>query len=127
MLNGHGKGYELTLEHREKYLYAFVWGTKLSAPIAARYWNEIAGECFETGFKRILLEKDFQESVGPDEMLLMAEHLGNLLPGCRVALVDRHVNEDINRFGNKLARNRDVLMQVFENVAEAQEWLSTGQ
>lgn len=117
------KGYELTLEERNGYLYAFVSGEKLSAKIAASYWNDIAGVCFEDGYKRILIEKDFAESVGPEEMLLMAEHLGNLLPGCRVALVDRHKHEDINRFGNKLARNRDVLMQVFENVEDAGNWL----
>lgn len=126
-MDGLGKGYELTLEHRENYLYVFVLGKKLSAQIAARYWNEIAGECFETGFKNILLEKDFEESVGPEDMLLMAEHLGNLLPGCRVALVDRHRHEDINRLGNKLARNRDVIMQVFDDVADAQDWLAADQ
>lgn len=126
-MDGLGKGYELTLEHRENYLYVFVSGEKLSAQIAGRYWNEIAGECFEKGYKAILLEKDFRESVGPEDMLLMAEHLGNLLPGCRVALVDRHRHEDINRLGNKLARNRDVIMQVFDDVADAQEWLSTDQ
>ena len=120
-----GKGYELTLEDHDGYLHAIASGEKLSVQIAANYWNEIAGRCFEKGFKAILLEKDFRESVGPEEMLLMAEHLGNLLPGCRVALVDRHRHEDINRFGKKLARNRDVLMRVFENVEDGGKWLSS--
>jgi len=56
-------------------------------------------------------------------MLLMADNLGRLLPGRRIAFVDRHRHDDINELGKKLARNRDVVMQLFESVDSAEKWL----
>lgn len=116
--------YTLTLEERQGYLYALAGGQTLTAEISASYWNEIAGRCFETNIERILIEKDFAEGVGPDEMLRMADHLGNLLPGRRIAFLDRHRHDAINELGKKLARNRDVMMQVFDSVESAERWLS---
>lgn len=118
-----GKGYKLTMEERDGYLYALAGGEKLTAQISAAYWNEIAGRCFETDCYRILIEKDFVEAVGPEEMLRMADYLGNLLPGRRIAFVDRRRHDPINELGKKLARNRDVMMQVFTSVEDAQKWL----
>jgi hypothetical protein len=117
------KGYTLEIEDREGYLYALAAGKVLSAQISAAYWNEIAGRCFEARIERILIEKDFVEGVGPSDMLLMADHLGRLLPGRRIAFVDRRRHDDINELGKKLARNRDVLMQLFDSVPAAEKWL----
>lgn len=105
------------------YTLEIAGGEKLTAQISAAYWNEIAGKCFQVECKKILIEKDFVEGVGPAEMLMMADHLGSLLPGWRIAFVDRHGHDDINELGKKLARNRDVIMQIFENVSNAEKWL----
>jgi hypothetical protein len=118
-----GKGYTLEMELREGYLYAVASGEKLTAQISAAYWNEIAGRCFETECDKILIEKAFVQPVGPGDMLLMADHLGKLLPGRHIAFVDRFRHDDINELGKKLARNREVMMQIFDNVAEAEKWL----
>ncbi|HQU92510.1 MAG TPA: hypothetical protein PLK77_09450 [Pyrinomonadaceae bacterium] len=115
--------YTLKMEDREGYLYALAAGGKLTAQISAAYWNEIAGRCFENNVDRILIEKDFAEAVGPEDMLLMADHLGNLLPGRRVAFVDRHQHASINELGKKLARNRHVMLQLFDSVMAAEKWL----
>ena len=120
---GSDPGYTLKMEDREEYLYALASGEKLTAQISAAYWNEIAGRCFENNTERILIEKDFPEAVGPEDMLLMADHLGNLLPGRRIAFVDRHRHDPINELGKKLARNRDVMMQIFDSVEKAEKWL----
>lgn len=117
------KGYTLELEDRDGYLYALAGGEKLTAQISAAYWNEIAGRCFETECSRILIEKNFVEGVGPADMLLMADYLGSLLPGRRVAFVDRYKHDYINELGKKLARNRDVMMQLFDSVEDAERWL----
>ena len=117
------KGYTLELEDRDGYLYALAGGEKLTAQISAAYWNEIAGRCFETECFRILIEKNFVEGVGPTDMLLMADHLGSLLPGRRIAFVDRYKHDDINELGKKLARNRQVMMQLFDSVDDAERWL----
>ena len=116
-------GYTLEMEDREGYLYALASGARLTAQISAAYWNEIAGRCFENNVGRILIEKDFKEGVGPEEMLRMADHLGNLLPGRRIAFVDRRQHDPINELGKKLARNRDVMLQIFDSVADAEKWL----
>ena len=117
------KEYKLTIEERDGYLYALAGGEKLTAEISAAYWNEIAGRCFEKEITRILIEKDFIESVGPEDMLRMADYLGNLLPGRRIAFVDRRRHDSINELGKKLARNRDVMMQVFDSAQDAERWL----
>ena len=120
---GDEQSYTLEMEEREGYLYAVAGGQKLTAQISAAYWNEIAERCFEKECNKILIEKNFAEPVGPGEMLLMADHLGKLLPGRHIAFVDRFRHDDINELGKKLARNRHVMMQVFETVAEAEKWL----
>lgn len=117
------KPYDITMEDRGDYLYVLVGGDQLTAIIAASYWNKIAGKCFELEKMKILIEKNFKESVGPAEMIQMSSHLGKLLATRRIAFLDRWGHDEINALGKKLARNRDVMMQVFENVNDAEKWL----
>ncbi|MGQ0543353.1 MAG: hypothetical protein ACT4O9_16145 [Blastocatellia bacterium] len=118
-----GDGYTLDMEMRGEYLWVLAGGEKLSAEIATAYWTEIAEKCSEENCRKILIEKDFPESVEPGEMLQMADKLGQLLRESRIAFIDRHDHEDINELGKKLARNRNVLMQLFNNVKDAEKWL----
>jgi hypothetical protein len=117
------KPYTIILEDRGEYLYALVGGDKLTPEIAGEYWREIAGACFELEKKKIMIEKDFVETVSPAEMLQMGIYLGELLATKKIAFIDRHGNDDINELGKKIARNRDVKMQTFHNVDEAERWL----
>lgn len=117
------KSYTMEIEDRGEYLWALVGGEKLTAAISAAYWTEIAEKCDELGLNKILIEKNFRESVGPAEMLEMADNLGRLLPTKRIAFLDRYDHESINELGKKLARNRDVMMQTFKNVDDAERWL----
>jgi hypothetical protein len=117
------KRYTIKLEDRGEYLYALVGGEKLTAEISAAYWREIAGVCFELDKTKILIEKDFAESVSPLEMVHMGTYLGELLATKKIAFLDRHGNEDINELGKKIARNRNVKMQIFNDVKDAEQWL----
>lgn len=117
------KGYILEMEEHDGYIHAVASGERLTAFVSAAYWDEIAERCFEKNIDKILIEKNFAAPVGPGEMLLMADHLGKLLPGRHIAFVDRFQHDDINELGKKLARNRHVMMQVFASVAEAEKWL----
>jgi hypothetical protein len=117
------KPYQIDLQDRGEYLYARVAGEKLSATISAAYWNEIAEKCFELGRNKILIEKEFKSSVSAAEMLEMSSYLGQLLATRRIAFVDRFGHEDINELGKKLAHNRDVIMQIFHNARDAEQWL----
>ena len=117
------KSYDIEMEDRGDYLWVLVGGDKLTAATAVAYWREIADRCHGSRCNKILIEKNFTESVGPAEMLEMAETLGNLLPGQRIAFYDRYDHSSINELGKKLARNRDVMMQTFTNVQDAEKWL----
>ena len=117
------KAYTIEMEERGEYLYVLVSGEKLTAGIAVNYWNEIAEKCFDLEQRKILIEKNFKESVTAEEMLRMADHLGSLLPNQRIAFVDRYGHDNVNELGKRLARNRDVMMQIFEKVDDAERWL----
>lgn len=117
------KPYEIELQDRGEYLYVRVGGENLSASIAAAYWNEIAEKCFQLGKNKILIEKEFKDSVTAADMLQMSSYLGQLLATRRIAFVDRFGHEEINELGKKLARNRDVMLQIFHNIQDAEHWL----
>ena len=115
--------YTIEMQDRGKFLWVLVGGEKLTAEISASYWNEIAEKCSGLKCDKVLIEKDFKRSVTPQEMIRMAEHLAKVLPACRVAFVDRWRHGSINELGKKLARNREVKLQLFENVRDAEKWL----
>ena len=117
------KPYYLEMEDRGEYLYALAGGEKLSPEVAKLYWDEIAEECFRLEKSKILIEKDFPEHVSAPEMLDMGVYLGSILANKKIAFIDRHKNESVNELGKKIARNRGVIMRVFRNVKEAEEWL----
>ena len=118
------KPYTLKMEDRGAYLYALAGGKKLTPEIAKLYWDEIAEECFRLEKSKILIEKDFLESVSAPEMLDMGVYLGSILANKKIAFIDRYKNESVNELGKKIARNRGVIMRVFQNVKEAEEWLA---
>ena len=117
------KTYNIEMQTRDNYLWVLVGGPKLTAEISAAYWNEIAAKCASTKCEKVLIEKNFVESVTPEEMILMADNLSRTLPHVRVAFIDRFRHDAINELGKKLARNRDVMFQVFDNVRDAEKWL----
>jgi hypothetical protein len=118
-----GKSYSIKFEDRGEYLYVLVGGRKLTAAISATYWREIAHHCFQLKKLKILIEKDFKQSVSPQEMLQMGNYLGYLLPTFKVAFVDRYKHQEVNELGKVVARHREVIMQLFDNVEDAEQWL----
>ena len=118
-----GKSYSIKFEDRGEYLYVLVGGRKLTAAISATYWREIAHHCFKLKKLKILIEKDFKQTVSPQEMLQMGNYLGYLLPTFKVAFVDRYRHREVNQLGKMVARHREVVMQLFDNNEEAEQWL----
>jgi hypothetical protein len=98
-------------------------GEKLTAEISAAYWREIAHHCFTLQRFKILIVKDFKKTVSPPEMVQMAKYLGYLLPTFKVAFIDLYNHQDINELGKKVARNKEVKIQIFDNFQEAVQWL----
>lgn len=115
--------YKIVLEDRGEYVYALAGGEFLTPEIAKMYWDEIADLCYKLEKSKILIEKDFSESVSAPEMLEMGVYLGKILPGRKIAFHDRHKNENINALGKVIARNQGVMMRVFDSVEDAEKWL----
>lgn len=116
--------YTIELEDRGEYLYALVGGKMLTPQIAKMYWNEIAEVCSELGKSKILIEKEFIKSVSAPEMLEMGVYLGEILAGTKIAFLDRYKNESVNELGKVIARNKGVIMKIFKNTEEAENWLT---
>ncbi|HEY0658191.1 MAG TPA: hypothetical protein VGD05_06940 [Pyrinomonadaceae bacterium] len=117
------KPYKIKMENREGYLYAFVGGGMLTPEISCRYWDEIADECKKLVKTKIMIEKDFSESVSAPEMLEMGVYLGKILASKKIAFLDLHGNAEINELGKTIARQQGVQMKVFDNVNDAEKWL----
>jgi hypothetical protein len=119
------KPYELTLEYRPKYLYAFVRGEKDSYEISRQYWQEIADECNKSGIRKVLIEEDIKENISMSDMYRFASEIPELgFHGVRVAFVDRQESQhQLNQFGETVATNRGLVSRVFNNFAEAEKWL----
>jgi hypothetical protein len=117
------KPYTIEMEDRDDYLWVLVGGKELTAEVSLQYWNEIADRCSSMNCDKVLIEKDFERPVGPADMIQMAEHLSRILPHGMVAFIDRRHHDAINELGKKLARNREVMFQVFDHVGDAQKWL----
>jgi hypothetical protein len=117
------KPYKIEIEDGGDYLYVVVGGEKLTAEISAAYWEEIAQRCKELEKTKILIEKDFPETVSPAEMIRMGLRLGELLPGKKIAFLDRYGHDEVNELGKKLARSQHVVLQVFKTVEDARRWL----
>lgn len=117
------KAYKISLEDRGNYLYALVGGEMLTPEIAKMYWDEIAVKCSALERSKILIEKDFANSVSPPEMLEMGVYLGEILAGKKIAFLDRYKNQDVNELGKVVARNQGVILRIFENIEDAEKWL----
>lgn len=117
--------YELSFEHRPQYLYARVTGEKDSYEISRQYWQEIATECKKSGIKKVLIEEDIKENVSMSDMYRFASEIPQLgFFGIRVAFVDlQQEQQQLNQFGETVATNRGLFSRVFNNTAEAEEWL----
>jgi hypothetical protein len=111
------------MEDRGAYLYALVSGEKLSAAISKQYWDDITAECIRLDKLKIMIEKDFAETVSLVEMYEMGVNLSKFFEAKKIAFLDRHGNADINYFGQMVAANRGVNMKIFHDSQEAEKWL----
>ncbi len=117
--------YDLTLEHRKGYLYAYVEGDTDSYEISRAFWTEIADEVRRSNANRVLIDENIEQSVSMAEVFQLASELPKMGFGStRVAFVDRYLDQqELNAFGELVAVNRGLSGKVFNDVAEAESWL----
>lgn len=117
------KGYSITTEDCETYLYVIVTGSKVTPEIALGYWRDIIRECDEKSCSKILLVHNFVEMISMSEMVEIIGPVAELLNGRILAFYDRHGHYDIPEAGKKILRGHDIKMQTFHDLKEAERWL----
>lgn len=106
-------------------MYVYVSGEHDSYKISRRYWREVADECNKTGYKKVLIDEDIKESVSVGEAFQLAAELPLMdFHGVCVAFCDRCAeHHELNEFGELVATNRGLFAKVFNDYAEAENWL----
>ena len=119
------KGYELTFEERDDYLYALVEGEVDNYEISHLYWQEVIDECKRLGRQKLLVEEAITGNNTTSDTFQVAAELRSMgLVNIRLAFVDRFTEHDeVNKFGEIVAINRGVEGRVFNRISEAEEWL----
>lgn len=121
-----GKLYDIRFEHRTEYLYAYVSGEEDNIEISTQYWNEIAEECRQGNYKKVLVEEDITEAIASViELYQFAAELPKYgFAGIYIAFVDRYIEQnELNKFVELVATNRGLKGRVFNDVTEAEKWL----
>ena len=118
-----GKQYSIEIDHKGTYLHVVVSGQKVTPEIALDYWHEIVDECESKSCSKILLEHNFVEMISMVEMLKIIGPVAELLKGRMLAFYDRFGNYDTPEAGKMILRSKDVKMQIFHDLKEAERWL----
>lgn len=121
------KEFNLTFEHRPKYLYAYVTGERDSYQISRDYWQEVADHIADTDYNRLLIDEDIAEAASvADVYRLVSDLPGMGFAGVRIAFYDRRIeHHELNDFGALVASNRGLNGRVFNDVDKAISWLET--
>jgi hypothetical protein len=117
------KPYKLEMENRGSYLYALVSGERVTPEIGRSYWSEILRRCDELGLCKILIEKNFVETVSMQEVVQGGSQMGEFLKGRKIAVIDRFHHDDVSELGKKIARSQEVMVQIFGDTDRAEKWL----
>jgi hypothetical protein len=118
------KPYQLTFEERDGYLFARITAETINRDMAMQYLNELADKCVELKLERILLERQIPATMSNTDTYFVMGDLVRILGGRRFAVVNPHMsNEDSLGFSALVGANRGVRYRVFQNIADAEQWL----
>jgi len=119
------KPYRLTFEYRPAYLYAHVEGENDNYEISSAYWQEIADECTNKEFDRVLIIEDIVETGSLAEIYQLCSEFSRMgYDEIKIAFIDRRSDqEEQNKFGELVAVNRGLNVKIFTDIDEAEKWL----
>jgi hypothetical protein len=118
--------YHLTIEEHPTYLHATVAGTH-SPENALRFLKEAHEACVKSGKTAVLLEMNL---VGPSLdatsiFRVISERSGEAVKLRKIAYVDASSRDpEKMRFAETVAVNRGVNVRLFQDLAEAKEWMA---
>lgn len=123
-----GNGFEIHFSFVSGVLRAQVEGPHDSFDVSIAYWKAIVEERLRLGATRILVVENLADSTHADVTLSMADELLKLdLAGCRVAFVDRGVdNRSVQELIAMRARDQGIIAAVFGDEGQAINWLRHG-
>ncbi len=121
------KPYQLTVENRADYLYAYVEGQRDTYSISRAYWQEVADEAVRLNSTRVLIDENIVESSSIEDVFRLASEIPQMGFGrARIAFVDRYLDQnEVNQFGEIVATNRGVNGRVFNDIPTAEQWLKS--
>ena len=124
-MNDPHKLYELALEVRHGYLYAFVRGNLAAPDTRITCWAEIISRCREEKCDRLLVVQDSPGNSTPTDAFVSSRGITALgLGGIKIAFVDLDpANHENNKFGETVAANRGAVAKVFTSESEGLAWL----
>ena len=118
------KPYTLKLEDRPEYLYAFVESDSRDYERASQYWREIAERFAATDHLNLLVEKGLSPKTTLTDAFELVSEFPRMFTNVRLAFVDPDSgNQEVNEFAETVATNRGIVGRVFQNFAEAEDWL----
>jgi hypothetical protein len=120
------ENYNLRFETRDGYLYARLTSESMTLELAKRDIQEIADKCRESGAQCVIIERDCPDTLSNAMSYLAISELCQLAePGFRMGIVDmEEANRSHLKFGLRSLERDDIEVQIFENVDEAEAWLS---
>ncbi|MCJ7774346.1 MAG: hypothetical protein MUP22_14580 [Desulfobacterales bacterium] len=125
MVENNKKDKVISYEDRKGYLYAFMTGVRDGVGDAIEYWRQILKECNKRGYRKVLVEQQFDKPLSTmGAFTLVEELLEMIVIKTRIAFVDRDATQnDINMFTETVAVNRGIFVRVFTNINDAVNWL----
>ncbi|HMJ07424.1 MAG TPA: hypothetical protein VK468_00370 [Pyrinomonadaceae bacterium] len=120
-----GADYKLSIEQRQRYLYAMVDGADDNVKTVLAYWKKIAAELKNSAERRLLFEKMRSAELSVTAAFTVTSAVASMgLVGTKIAFV-KH-DPDVNRtsaFTETASLNRGLIVKIFAAADIAEEWL----
>ena len=116
--------YGIRFEHRPDYLYVRVKADANSYEVSRTYWSEILSMVDRRHYGRIVVDEDVPTTLRPiDAYQLFSELARSIGSDVKVAIVERHYEEAINRFEETVGVNRGMRLAIVDELEKAEQWL----
>lgn len=119
------KKYDLRFEERPGYLYACVTAPSIDRDAALDYLHKVADRVRASGTESLMLERDIPAMLSATDLFFTTQDFLGMVGRARIAFVNRHakIHDEMN-FAMTIGTNRGANYRLFDNVEEADAWLS---
>ena len=124
LMNGANSPFELTFEKRPNYLFARVNADTISGDVALQYLSDIANECSQSGYDKVLIVRDIPAMLDTGTLFFTTGEFLEMIGPTQVAFVNPHSSiQQSMDFAIMIGTNRGANYRLFEDEAEAEKWL----